>query len=361
MRNAHRVLLAGVLLALLAGMLLILPARAQANPGQIGENLLPRQSGTVQCYYDTRSTFWLGDDPFGDIPTTVEVTPGTSSDEMLVRVATDVRETPTVIKQGIAEAGRTRQGKFPDTVQLLATSAGSMQGSPERNFQGDIVTYAGLSNPGKGAFVTLWRVKWQQGVGDKNVYVSIQTYAGVDRVAIQCPLSQGLREPAYFEMKASAANMPESPGRFELEITRSGNLAERVELRLALSGTATATQDFTPSGLDASAPNAVVFESGETRKVFTVFILPDEVSEGNETVVFSLTQAQGGVVRLSPQVSVIIVDDEKPEPLPLPSPEPSPGPEPSSVPSPQPGNGPQPCGGKCNERPHRLALPQATR
>ncbi len=109
--------------------------------------------------------------------------------------------------------------------------------------------------------------------------------------------------PQIIQFSSSAYNVGEADGSALITVTRTGNTSEIVSVNYTTgNGTAATGSDYT------STSGNVVFLVGETAKTFTVGIVNDSVTEGNETVNLTLTNSSSGAV-LSTAVLTIADDD----------------------------------------------------
>ncbi|MFN8487342.1 MAG: Calx-beta domain-containing protein [Caldilineaceae bacterium] len=92
------------------------------------------------------------------------------------------------------------------------------------------------------------------------------------------------------QFAAANYNVLESAGAADITVTLSAPVAQVVTVQYATKdGTAIAGKDYTASS------GALTFNAGETVKAFKVPILNDTVTEGNETLQLTLSNAKGGV------------------------------------------------------------------
>jgi azurin len=114
--------------------------------------------------------------------------------------------------------------------------------------------------------------------------------------------------PGTIQFSAPAYSVVESEGPAVVRVTRAGtNLASGVTVQLTTTGgTATAGIDYT------SSTQVLTFAAGEAFKDVAIPILGDNLSEGNETVVLTLSNPTSGATLGTSQTSVLtILDDEQ--------------------------------------------------
>lgn len=116
-------------------------------------------------------------------------------------------------------------------------------------------------------------------------------------------------DPGTIAFAETGNGVVENAGVATIQIQRSGGTTAAVSVAYAIAGgTATAGSDFEPvSGVLTWADG----ESGS--KSFQIPILDDEIAEGDETVVFTLSSAAGGAAFGSPASTMLAIrDDEVP-------------------------------------------------
>jgi len=91
------------------------------------------------------------------------------------------------------------------------------------------------------------------------------------------------------QFAAANYNVTESGGSADITVMLSAPSAQAVTVQYTTSdGTATAGKDYTANG------GTLTFNAGETAKTFKVAILNDTLTEGNETIRLTLSNAKGG-------------------------------------------------------------------
>ncbi len=114
--------------------------------------------------------------------------------------------------------------------------------------------------------------------------------------------------PGTIQFSAPTYSVIEIAGPAVVRVTRTGtNLASGITVQFATAnGTATAGVDYTGSS------QVLTFEGGEAFKEVTIPILDDRLSEGNETVVLTLSNPSGGATLGTNKTAVLtILDDEQ--------------------------------------------------
>ncbi|QEH31554.1 Calx-beta domain protein [Aquisphaera giovannonii] len=108
------------------------------------------------------------------------------------------------------------------------------------------------------------------------------------------------------QFSSSSYSLAEGGGAATITVTRSGGSAGGVTVHYATAdGTATAGSDYT------AASGTLAFAAGETSKTFTVAVLDDHVTEGNETVTLTLSSPTGGATLGGPSAATLtILDDD---------------------------------------------------
>jgi glucose/arabinose dehydrogenase len=110
----------------------------------------------------------------------------------------------------------------------------------------------------------------------------------------------------------------ETAGVATVKVVRTGNTQERTTVEYTTNeiggaGAAQAGADFTQPTLSGRANTGqVVFEIGETEKSFTIPIVNDSLSEGNETFAVGLQNPSSGALGAPRTVLITIVDDDSP-------------------------------------------------
>jgi glucose/arabinose dehydrogenase len=113
-------------------------------------------------------------------------------------------------------------------------------------------------------------------------------------------------QPGAFQFNAPSYSLTENGGTLTVTVTRTGGTNGAVSIQYATSnGTATAGSDYT------AASGTLTFANGEASKTFTVAVLDDTATEGNETVNLTLSNPTGGATLGTPAaVTFTIVDNE---------------------------------------------------
>ena len=113
-------------------------------------------------------------------------------------------------------------------------------------------------------------------------------------------------EPGTIAFAETSYFVVENAGVATIQIQRSGGTTGEVSIAYAVAGgTATAGSDLeTVSGVLTWADG----ESGS--KSFQIPILDDQVDEGDETVVFTLSSAAGGAALGSPASTMLTIRDD---------------------------------------------------
>jgi hypothetical protein len=112
--------------------------------------------------------------------------------------------------------------------------------------------------------------------------------------------------PASFQFAATAANAVEHSGAAGFVVTRTGNLTETTSVNYSVTaGTAAAGADF------VQTTGTINFAGGDLYKVVAIKVNDDTTPEPAETVVVTLTSANGGAVVGAPSAAVVtILDDD---------------------------------------------------
>ena len=113
--------------------------------------------------------------------------------------------------------------------------------------------------------------------------------------------------PGLFQFSVSAPTVDETAGTATFTVNRVlGNIGAVSVDYSVLGGTATAGADFTP------VSGTLLFADQQTTATFTVPILDDTLVEGDETVLLSLANPQGGAALGNPRnVTLTILDNER--------------------------------------------------
>ena len=112
---------------------------------------------------------------------------------------------------------------------------------------------------------------------------------------------------------ASASYMvSEGGGSAVIGLSLTGSSSQPVTVTYAVAdGTAKANADY-----QAITPGTLTFAAGETSKSFTVTILQDSESEGNQTVALSLSNPINATLGIPSSAILTIMDDETPPQVP---------------------------------------------
>ena len=118
---------------------------------------------------------------------------------------------------------------------------------------------------------------------------------------------QEVLNPGLFQFSAAAPTVDETAGTATFTVNRVlGSVGDVSVDYSVLGGTATAGEDFTP------VSGTLLFANQQTTATFTVPILDDTLVEGDETVLLSLTNPQGGAALGNPRnVTLTILDNER--------------------------------------------------
>ena len=112
--------------------------------------------------------------------------------------------------------------------------------------------------------------------------------------------------PAVFQFVSTASTAVEHSGAAGFVVARTGNLTETTSVNYAVTaGTAAAGTDF------VAATGTINFAGGDLYKVVTVKVNDDTTPESSETVVVTLTSANGGSAVGTPSAATLtILDDD---------------------------------------------------
>ncbi|HVG23324.1 MAG TPA: DUF3500 domain-containing protein, partial [Thermoanaerobaculia bacterium] len=149
----------------------------------------------------------------------------------------------------------------------------------------EIVVQGPAAIPGQGHYHAIWR--------DETL-----DYGGDGTFAL---------DPGTLTFAETSYTVVESAGAATIQVQRSGGTAGAVSVAYAVAGgTAAAGSDVAPvSGVLTWADG----ESGS--KSFQIPILDDELVEGEETVVFTLSSATGGAALGSPAATMLAIRDDE--------------------------------------------------
>jgi hypothetical protein len=150
--------------------------------------------------------------------------------------------------------------------------------------------------------------------GDEGFGLSLSNVAGGASLGTLATASVTITEddpppPAgSLQFSASGFSVAESGGSVAISVTRTGGSAGAVSVDYATSdGSATAGSDYTASG------GTLSFADGETSQSFSVAILDDTLSEGDEGFSLTLANVVGGASLGTPATAnVTITDDDTP-------------------------------------------------
>ncbi len=118
--------------------------------------------------------------------------------------------------------------------------------------------------------------------------------------------SQAMTTAGAFRFTQGAYTAPENGGAVTITVSRAGgsrNLAEVTYVMTA--GTATAGSDYTQT------TGTLSFEDGVTSKTFSLQVLDDSTSEGNETVTVSLQNPTATAILTTPTSAVVTITDNE--------------------------------------------------
>ncbi|TGN82610.1 hypothetical protein EOW77_0026365, partial [Bradyrhizobium yuanmingense] len=117
---------------------------------------------------------------------------------------------------------------------------------------------------------------------------------------------------------SSTVYVSETGGMATITVVRSGDLQSQATVEyttneIGTGGTATAGQDFIqPTFNGRSNTGQVVFNPGESTKSFTISIVNDQLTEGNETFAVGLQNPGSGSLGTPRTVLVTIIDNDSP-------------------------------------------------
>lgn len=112
-------------------------------------------------------------------------------------------------------------------------------------------------------------------------------------------------EPGQLQFSSSAYSVSESGGSVTVTVTRTDGSEGTVSaVYIATDGTAESGLDFTATS------GTLTFAEGDTSKNFTVSIIDDAVTEGDETFSISLNSPAGGATLGSPTAATVTIADD---------------------------------------------------
>ncbi len=115
-----------------------------------------------------------------------------------------------------------------------------------------------------------------------------------------------VRDPGELKFSMSSYEVDEEDGTALITVLRTGGSGGEVSVQCnTANGTAQAGQDYT------APPKTLIWTAGDTgNKTYTVNILPDSLSEDDETVSLSLTNPTGGATVGSPSTATLTIHDD---------------------------------------------------
>ncbi|MGY3290092.1 glucose/arabinose dehydrogenase [Bradyrhizobium sp. LM3.6] len=119
-------------------------------------------------------------------------------------------------------------------------------------------------------------------------------------------------------LNTSTIYVSEAAGTATITVTRSGDLqsqntVEYTTNEIGTGGTATAGSDFIQPTFNGRANTGqIVFAPGESTKSFTISIVNDQLTEGNETFAVGIQNPGSGSLGAPRTVLVTIIDDDSP-------------------------------------------------
>ena len=122
--------------------------------------------------------------------------------------------------------------------------------------------------------------------------------------------------PWYVEFAKKEFVVSESAGHADITLVRAAGSSEPVAVYWTLGGTATEGVDYKGIWEDGTAGGRgiVHFGDGETIKTFSIPIIGDNLAEGDEDVLLSLSNPTGGPVRGVAKTAKLIIRDDDPLP-----------------------------------------------
>lgn len=120
---------------------------------------------------------------------------------------------------------------------------------------------------------------------------------------VKLDLNATVTSPVQFS--AAAYRAAENAGTATVTVTRSGDLASAVSVRLTTAdGTARAGADYT------AVDTTVSFAAQETQKVVTISVLDNSLSDGDRTVTLRLASPTGSATLGTPSQAVLTIEDD---------------------------------------------------
>ncbi len=107
---------------------------------------------------------------------------------------------------------------------------------------------------------------------------------------------------------ATDAHASESGDTATFTLTRTGDLTQVLTVNYSVSGTATNGVDY------ATLSGSAHFAAGQSELILTVVPIQDELWEGDETVIVTLTPSPQFIIAAASSATVTIADDETPPP-----------------------------------------------
>ncbi|MCK1468509.1 DUF4082 domain-containing protein [Bradyrhizobium sp. CW10] len=166
----------------------------------------------------------------------------------------------------------------------------------------------GMSNQGLNAPVGAGVFDYTEGVFPTNVYQNANYFRDV----VFAPSN------VIALLNTSTIYVSEAAGTATVTVTRSGDLSsqntvEYTTNEIGTGGSATAGSDFIQPTFNGRANTGqIVFAPGESTKSFTIPIVNDQLTEGNETFAIGLQNPGSGSLGAPRTVLVTIVDDDSP-------------------------------------------------
>jgi hypothetical protein len=116
-------------------------------------------------------------------------------------------------------------------------------------------------------------------------------------------------QPGQLQFSTSTYSVAESGGSATITVTRTGGSAGTVTVHYATSnGTALASTDYT------STNGTLTFNPGDTSETFTIPILNDGQTDGNETVNLTLSSPGGGATLGTPAAALLTIAETNGQP-----------------------------------------------